>query len=226
MTSLSRNCSGLAHPNRPYAQVPPRTPPYFCSIDRNDAPAWSSNAPARPLQEKVKSRWRGFLLRRRRRSSCRRNLRGEDRRSDPARYRNTKTAVEKPAPRGANRVRPLPAQRDLKVYEDRATPRAQTWNLTPATGAARNLLRRLSRTSGFTCPEWSHLSAAIRRIHETPRPPSAHRPSALIYGVRKIFPEYGSITSVPLEKPRTSTKPSFGAYGLVTKPGLFGTGIA
>ena len=35
---------------------------------------------------------------------------------------------------------------------------------------------------------------------------------------------YGSFTSVPLGKPRTSTYPDLGAYGLVTNPGLFGTG--
>ncbi len=42
----------------------------------------------------------------------------------------------------------------------------------------------------------------------------------------KTFPVYGHLTSVPLGKPRTSTMPARGAYGLVTKPGLFGNGTA
>jgi len=45
------------------------------------------------------------------------------------------------------------------------------------------------------------------------------------YGTRKIFPVYGSLASLFGGKPRTSIYPAPGEKGLVTKPGLPGTGI-
>jgi hypothetical protein len=45
------------------------------------------------------------------------------------------------------------------------------------------------------------------------------------YGTRKTFPVYGSLASLFGGKPRTSIYPAPGEKGLVTKPGLPGTGI-
>jgi hypothetical protein len=45
------------------------------------------------------------------------------------------------------------------------------------------------------------------------------------YGTRKIFPVYGSLASLFGGKPRTSIYPAPGEKGLVTKPGLPGTGM-
>jgi len=48
----------------------------------------------------------------------------------------------------------------LKALEDQNTPRAQTWDpLLKATAAPGIHYEDFHELSGFTCPEWSHLSA-------------------------------------------------------------------
>jgi hypothetical protein len=78
-----------------------------------------------------------------------------------ARFRDTAAAVEKLRARGGKIVFVrFPHSGELKKLEDRDTPRAQTWEpLLKVTGAPGIYYSDFPDLAGFTCPEWSHLSA-------------------------------------------------------------------
>jgi hypothetical protein len=78
-----------------------------------------------------------------------------------ARYTDTKTCVDKIRARGGKIVFVrFPVSGPLKELEDKATPRAQTWDpLIQQTGAPGIYFEDFPELSGFNCPEWSHLSA-------------------------------------------------------------------
>jgi hypothetical protein len=150
-------------PNRPYALVPPRLPPYFCSIDRERRARMVEQC-ARPgrLQEKVKSRWTRLFTPPPPPSFVPPEVFGAKMTAAvEARFRDTKAAVEKLRARGGKIVFVrFPLSGKLKEYEDQATPRAQTWDpLLQQTGAPSIYFEDFPELSGFDCPEWSHLSA-------------------------------------------------------------------
>jgi hypothetical protein len=161
--ALEELLKDLSIPDRPYAQVPPRTPPYFCSIDRERrARMVEQCARPGPLQEKVKRRWaRLFTPPPPPKFVPKEIFETKIAEAIEARYRNTKTAVDKLRARGGKIVFVrFPLSGELKDYEDHATPRANTWDpLLQQTGAPGIYFEDYPELSGFTCPEWSHLSA-------------------------------------------------------------------
>jgi hypothetical protein len=153
----------LPIPNRAYAQVPPRLPPYFCSVDRERrARMIEQCARPGPLQEKVKSRWsRLFTPPPPPRFVPKEVFEARIGEAIAARFRDTVAAVEKLRSRGGKIVFVrYPVSGKLKEYEDKATPRAQTWEpLLQQTGAPGIYFEDFPELAGFDCPEWSHLSA-------------------------------------------------------------------
>ena len=77
------------------------------------------------------------------------------------RFRDTKAAVDKLRARGGKIVFVrFPFSGELKSYEDRATPRAETWDpLLQQTGVPGIYVEDYPELASFQCPEWSHLSA-------------------------------------------------------------------
>lgn len=78
-----------------------------------------------------------------------------------ARFSDTVSAVNKLRGRGGKIVFVrFPRSGGLKELEDRTTPRSQTWDpLLKTTGAPGIYYEDFSELAGFSCPEWSHLSA-------------------------------------------------------------------
>jgi hypothetical protein len=153
----------LPIPDRPYALVPPRLPPYFCSIDRERRARMVEQC-ARPgrLQDKVKGRWsRLFTPPPPPRFIPPEVFAARINAAIEARFRDTVAAVEKLRARGGKIVFVrFPLSGKLKEYEDQATPRAQTWEpLLQHTAAPGIYFEDFPELAGFECPEWSHLSA-------------------------------------------------------------------
>jgi hypothetical protein len=153
----------LPIPNRPYAQVPPPLPPYFCSIDRERRARMVEQC-ARPgrLQTRVKTGWialftpppppsyvptEAFMQ--------------KIHQAIEARYTDTKSAIDKLRARGGEIVFVrFPVSGDLKKLEDQQTPRATTWEpLLKQTNAPGIYFEDYPELASFNCPEWSHLSA-------------------------------------------------------------------
>lgn len=153
----------LPIPDRPNALVPPRTPPYFCSIDRERrARMVEQCAQPGPLQDKVKSRWLRLFTPPPPPSFVPAEAFGAKMQAAiEARYRDTKTAVDQLRSRGGKIVFiRFPMTGELKAHEDKFTPRAKTWDpLLQLTGAPGIYFEDFPELSGFPCPEWSHLSA-------------------------------------------------------------------
>lgn len=153
----------LPIPNRPYALVPPSLPPYFCSIDRERrARMVEQCARPGPLQNKVRSRWARLFTPPPPPSyiPTEKFLAGI-KEAIEARYRDTKTCVDKVRARGGKVVFVrFPVSGPLKELEDKNTPRAQTWEpLLKQTGAPGIYFEDFPELASFACPEWSHLSA-------------------------------------------------------------------
>jgi hypothetical protein len=161
--SLEELLKDLEIPDRPNAQVPPRTPPYFCSIDwERRARMVEQCARPGPLQEKVKSRWlRLFTPPPPPTFVPKEVFAAKIGEAIEARYRNTKIAVDKLRARGGRIVFVrFPVTGDLKAHEDRITPRDKTWEpLLKLTAAPGIYFEDFPELSSFNCPEWSHLSA-------------------------------------------------------------------
>jgi hypothetical protein len=150
-------------PDRPNAQVPPRLPPYFCTIDRERRARMIEQC-AQPgeLQSKIQHRWlrlfrpppppsyipKAVFIERMKKAQ-------EDR------FIDTMKAVQKLRTRGGKIVFVrLPVSGELKPLEDKLTPRAQLWEpLLQRTGVTGIYFEDIPELASFTCPEWSHLSA-------------------------------------------------------------------
>jgi hypothetical protein len=145
----------LPIPNRPYALVPPPLPPYFCSIDRERRARMVEQC-ARPgrLQERVRKGWaRLFTPPPPPSYITTERFMADLRQAIEARYRATKTCVDKLRARGGKIVFVrFPMSGALKEFEDKNTPRAQTC----APGIH---FEDFPELASFDCPEWSHLSA-------------------------------------------------------------------
>ncbi len=78
-----------------------------------------------------------------------------------ARFADTKALVDKLRARGGRIVFVrYPVSGDLKTLEDQTTPRGPTWDrLLKETAAPGIYFEDFPELAGFTCPEWSHLSA-------------------------------------------------------------------
>jgi hypothetical protein len=150
-------------PDRPNALVPPRLPPYFCTIDRERRARMIERC-AQPgeLQTRIQHRWVRLFSPPPPPSYVPREAFMERMKKAQAdRFLDTKKAVEKLRARGGKIVFVrLPVSGELKILEDKLTPRAQFWEpLLQSTGVTGVYFEDFPDLASFTCPEWSHLSA-------------------------------------------------------------------
>jgi hypothetical protein len=153
----------LPIPNRPNAQVPPTLPPYFQTVDQERRVRMTEQC-ARPgeLQRRMQQIWLPLFTPPPPPSYVPKEAFMESMgKAVEARFRDTVTAVEKLRARGGKIVFVrFPHSGELKALEDRLSPRAQTWEpLLKSTNAPGIYYEDFPELSGFTCPEWSHLSA-------------------------------------------------------------------
>ncbi len=153
----------LPIPNRPNALVPPRLPPYFCSIDRERRARMVEQC-AQPgrLQDRVKRGWLKLFTPPPPPTFVPPEAFGAKMNAAiAARYTDTKIAVDKLRARGGKIVFVrFPVSGELKKLEDEQTPRAKTWDpLLQQTAAPGIYFEDFPELASFTCPEWSHLSA-------------------------------------------------------------------
>jgi hypothetical protein len=150
-------------PNRPYALIPPRLPPYFCSIDR-DRRARMVERCAQPgrLQDRVKTGWRALFTPPPPPSYAPVDaFMAQMQQAIQQRYVDTKTRIDTLRARGTKIVFVrLPVSGELKKLEDQRTPRVRTWDpLIQQTGVPGIYFEDFPELASFQCPEWSHLSA-------------------------------------------------------------------
>jgi transposase len=153
----------LPIPNRPYAQVPPRLPPYFGTLDRERRARMIEEC-AHPgkLQSTIQQIWLPLFTPPPPPSYIPKDVfMAKMKKAVEQRFHDVASAVQKLRARGGKIVFVrLPNSGGLKVLEDRNTPRAQTWDLLlKGTAAPGIYYEDYPELSGFNCPEWSHLSA-------------------------------------------------------------------
>src|SRR5207302_2407652 len=154
----------LPIPNRPGALVPPRLPPYFRSVDRERRARMIEECarPGSELQRRIQQIWLPlftppppptYIPKEAFMAKMKEAIEG--------RFRDTTAAVAKLRARGGKIVFVrCPHSGGLKELEDQQTPRAQTWDpLLKSTGAPGIHYQDFPELAGFSCPEWSHLTA-------------------------------------------------------------------
>ena len=154
----------LPIPNRPYAQVPPRLPPYFGTLDRERRARMIEECarPGSELQRTIQQIWLPLFTPPPPPSYIPKEDFGKKMgQTIEQRFHDVAAAVQKLRARGGKIVFVrLPDSGGLKALEDRDTPRAQTWYpLLKGTGAPGIYYEDFPELSGFNCPEWSHLTA-------------------------------------------------------------------
>jgi len=154
----------LPIPNRPYAQVPPRPPPYFSTLDRERRARMIEECarPGSELARMIQQIWIPLFTPPPPPSYIPRDVfMATMKKAIEQRFHDVVAAVQKLRARGGKIVFVrLPYTGGLKALEDRDTPRAQTWDpLLKGTAAPGIYYEDFPELSGFNCPEWSHLSA-------------------------------------------------------------------
>ncbi len=154
----------LPIPNRPYAQVPPRLPPYFGTLDRERRSRMIEEC-ARPeseLQRRIQQIWLPLFTPPPPPTYIPKEEFGKKMGAAiEARFHDVAAAVQKLRARGGKIVFVrFPHSGELKKLEDRETPRAGIWDrVIKETGAPGIYYEDYPELRGFNCPEWSHLSA-------------------------------------------------------------------
>lgn len=155
----------LPIPNRPGALVPPTLPPYFETVDRERRARMIEEC-ARPnseLAQRIQQIWLRLFTPPPPPSyiPADKFMAGIHQAMD-ARFHATLEAINKLRSRGGKIVFVrFPHSGGLKELEDHITPRAQTWDpLIKSAGVPGIYYSDFPELAGFTCPEWSHLSAA------------------------------------------------------------------
>jgi hypothetical protein len=161
--SLEELLKDLPIPDRPYAQVPPRLPPYFATLDRERRSRMIERC-AQPgkLQTKIQQRWLRLFSPPPLPSYIPKEVFMERMmHAQEARFIDTINAAEKLRARGGKIVFVrFPVSGELKSLEDRLSPRSQFWELfLKRTGVNGVYFEDFPELASFTCPEWSHLSA-------------------------------------------------------------------
>ena len=153
----------LPIPNRPYALVSPRIPPYFGTLDR-ERRARMIEGCAQPgkLQTTIQQIWLPLFTP----PPPPTYIPKEEfaKRMGQAieqRFHDVAAAVQKLRSRGGKIVFVrLPHSGGLKALEDSETPRAAVWDRVIKDTAAPGIYYEdFPELAGFNCPEWSHLSA-------------------------------------------------------------------
>jgi len=154
----------LPIPNRPYALTSPRLPPYFGTLDRERRARMIEKCarPGSELARMTQQIWLPlftppppptYIPQEEFAKSMRQAI--------EQRFHDVAAAVQKLRSRGGKIVFVrLPNSGGLKALEDRQTPRAAVWDrVLNDTGAPGIHYEDLRDLAGFSCPEWSHLSA-------------------------------------------------------------------
>ncbi len=153
----------LQIPNRPNAQVPPPFPPYFQTVDRERRARMipQCDDPNGELARRIQRGWIPLFSPPPPSFVPLDVFMAQMKQSIEQRFRDITAAVQRIRARGGNVVFVrFPHSGALKELEDRDTPRAQTWDpLIKVTGAPGIYYSDFPELAGFTCPEWSHLSA-------------------------------------------------------------------
>ena len=154
----------LPIPNRPNAQVPPRFPPYFQTVDRERRARMIEKCarPGSELAKRIQQIWLPLFTPPPPPTYVPREIFFENMgKAIEARFRDTAKAVEKFRARGGKVVFVrFPFNGELKALEDRLNPRARDWErLIKDTKAPGIYFEDYPELASFTCPEWSHLSA-------------------------------------------------------------------
>jgi hypothetical protein len=154
----------LPIPNRPGALVPPRSPPYFGTEDRERRSRMIEEC-ARPdseLAKRIQRIWIPLFTPPPPPTYIPKDVfMTKIKEGIEKRFADVAAAVAKIRARGGKIVFVrFPHSGGLKELEDRTTPRDQTWDpLLKMTGAPGIYYSDFPDLAGFTCPEWSHLSA-------------------------------------------------------------------
>jgi hypothetical protein len=160
--TLAQLLKRLPIPNRPEVHLPPETPPYFCTIDRERRARMTEEcAKGGDLARRIQKGWIPL-------STPPPPPRYVDRekflegigQAIEARGRNIGIAVDKLRAKGAKIVFiRFPLTSEYLKLEDRLTPRERTWEpLLQHTGAPGIHFQDYPELASFDCPEWSHLS--------------------------------------------------------------------
>ena len=154
----------LPIPNRPYAHVPPRFPPYFQSVDRERRTRMIERCadPNSSLAKKIQQIWLPLFTPPPPPSYVPTDaFMGNVMKAIGARFENTVKSVQKLRARGGKIVFVrFPNGGELKTLEDRLNPRARDWEqLLKITSVPGIYWEDYPELASFTCPEWSHLSA-------------------------------------------------------------------
>jgi hypothetical protein len=161
--SLDGLLKRLPIPNRSYALVSPRLPPYFGTLDRERrARMIEECALPGKLQSMIQQIWLplftpppppSYIPK----EEFAKNM-GQ---AIEQRFHDVAAAVQKLRSRGGKIVFVrLPNSGGLKALEDRETPRAAVWDRVIKDTAAPGIYYEdFPDLTGFNCPEWSHLSA-------------------------------------------------------------------
>ena len=162
--TLDQLLKRLPIPNRPYAQVPPRFPPYFQTVDRERRTRMIESCanPEGELARRIQQIWLPLFTPPPPPTYVPKELfMANMGKAVEARFQNTAKAVEKLRARGGRIVFVhFPHSGQLKELEDRLNPRTRDWErLLKETGAPGIYYEDFPELSGFDCPEWSHLSA-------------------------------------------------------------------
>ena len=153
----------LPIPNRTYALVSPRLPPYFGTLDRERRTRMIEEC-ARPgkLQSTIQQIWLPLFTPPPPPTYIpTEEFAKQMSRAIEQRFHDVAAAVQKFRNRGGKIIFVhLPHSGELKTLEDRETPRAAVWDRVIKDTAAPGIFYEdFPDLAGFTCPEWSHLSA-------------------------------------------------------------------
>src|SRR5438552_2015583 len=153
----------LPIPNRPNAQVQPRLPPYFGTLDRERrARMIEECALPGKLQSLIQQIWLPLFTPPPPPSYIpKEEFAKKMGQAIEQRFHDVAEAVQKLRDRGGKIVFVrFPYSGELKKLEDRETPRAGIWDrIIKGTGAPGIYYEDYPELSNFNCPEWSHLSA-------------------------------------------------------------------
>jgi hypothetical protein len=153
----------LPIPNRPNAQVPPRFPPDFQTVDRERRTRMIERcAQHGELQKKIQQIWLPLFTPPPPPTYVPKEVFVQKMgKAIDARFRDATKAVDKLRARGGKIVFVrFPNGGKLKALEDRLNPRARDWErLLKDTKAPGIYYEDFPELASFTCPEWSHLSA-------------------------------------------------------------------
>jgi hypothetical protein len=154
----------LPIPNRPYAQVHPRLPPYFGTVDRERRARMIEDCarPGSKLASMIQQIWiplftppppPTYIPKEEFAKTMGQAIN--------QRFNDVAAAVQKLQARGGKVVFVrFPYSGDLKKLEDRETPRIGIWDrVLRDTGAPGIHYEDFRDLADFNCPEWSHLSA-------------------------------------------------------------------